>query len=78
QTSELFSELCLLPDAVALNVIREDFDSWLGPNALRALTNLFHSSLYSRQQFFPAQPHQITGTRRKALTRSFLSSPPLP
>ncbi|MGE3802258.1 MAG: DUF2064 domain-containing protein, partial [Candidatus Kapaibacterium sp.] len=56
QTSELFSELCLLPDAVALNVIREDFDSWLGPNALRALTNLFLSSLYSRPQFFPAHP----------------------
>lgn len=77
QTSHLFSELTSLPNAQTLDITRKDFDSWLAPQALRALTTLFRFTLHCERTFPSAQQHQLTRTRRKALTRSFLSSPPL-
>ncbi len=75
QTSQLFTDLTSLPAAAALEVVREDFDSWLAPEALCALTRLFH--LLRPSPPLPGRRHyQPTGTRRKALTRLFLPSPP--
>ncbi|MCB0713571.1 MAG: DUF2064 domain-containing protein [Ignavibacteriae bacterium] len=77
QTPRLFSELTSLPNAQTLDITREDFDSWLAPEALRALTKLFRFALRCAGAHTYSQQHELTRTRRKALTRSFLSSPPL-
>lgn len=76
QTSGLFEALMQLPGATALPILREDFDDWSIPSARRALDRLF---VGFRPLVVAALSHQPVSSpwRHKALTRSFITSPPL-
>lgn len=75
RTADLFDELIALDGAVGLHILREDFDSWSAPHALRALADLLCLSPSARTEA-TRQISCFSSGRRKALTRLWLPSPP--
>ncbi len=77
-TSRLCVSFLDLPGAVALPSVGEDFDEWVGARAdlaLKALLGSFHEAS-SRRPDYPPFP-VISPSVRKAMTRFFLTAPPL-
>jgi len=76
QTDRLYQAFLELPGAASLAILREDFDDWNHRAARRALDGFFgRIHIQSRIRF--SQPTLPSSSRMKALTRSFLTSPPL-
>ena len=75
-TDALFRALVSLPGAAALRVMREDFDRWESRGAIEALHNLFADVRSRAASRLPDSPVAIARLH-KALTRIFLSAPPL-
>jgi len=75
-TGTLFGALVALPGAAALRVLREDFDRWESRGAIEALQLLFADARSRAASRLPDNPVAIARLH-KALTRIFLSAPPL-
>jgi hypothetical protein len=74
-TSLLFDALLSMHGAAALDVVRDDFDSWHDRAAQSALDILFATGRRELSRPLPALPLPQR-SRRKALTRIFLTAPP--
>ncbi|HVZ41695.1 MAG TPA: DUF2064 domain-containing protein [Candidatus Kapabacteria bacterium] len=77
RTSSLFDAMMLLEGAEGLPVVREDFDHWQGRSAERALAVLFDAWRPAIRRGALPRPVRSAACH-KALTRTFLTSPPLP
>jgi hypothetical protein len=75
-TPRLFASLLEMPGAEGLVVVRSDFDSWNDLSARRALRLLFGGHADGPARLLPPSPIP-QASRRKALTRIFLTAPPL-
>ncbi|MDB5034924.1 MAG: hypothetical protein JWQ98_2165 [Chlorobi bacterium] len=75
-TPRLFASLLEMPGADRLVVVRPDFDSWNDLRAHRALCLLFGGHADGSSRALPSSP-PVHASRRKALTRIFLTAPPL-
>lgn len=75
QSSRLFAALAALRGASALAILRRDFDTWSGANGERALDRLF-ATITSQPITLRTSRRAPAATRRKALTRIFLTAPP--
>lgn len=75
QTSSLFSAMMSLDGAEGLSIVREDFDQWGSRSADSALALLFNAWLPSAAPATLPAPVR-SAARHKALTRTFLTSPP--
>ncbi len=75
RSSHLFAALTALEGAAALAILRRDFDTWAGTNAARALDRLF-ATIASLPVTLRTARRAPATTRRKALTRIFLTAPP--
>jgi len=75
QTSDLFDLLTALPEAEALPICRDDFDSWRGYDATIALAQLLNLSDRGIESI-DSIPFHFSFRQRKAITRSWLPAPP--